>query len=97
MSETKQETIVRTVHNHSCIIHKTMYHIQRLCDSDTGLVLIQAVQSLKHSLDLSLSEQLLCELLYSILYLATPDLYIMIELTKSPLSDLLRCQSKHRK
>jgi hypothetical protein len=56
---------LRTFHHYFRIIHKTVNHAQSLRDSDPSLVLSQSIQSLKHSLNLALSEQFLCELFYS--------------------------------
>ena len=86
---------MQTFHHYSCIIHKTVNHTQRLCDSDAGLVLSQSVQSLKHSLDLALSEQFLCELFYG--KLRDEQLIHDNGLTKPSLSDLFCRQGKHRK
>jgi hypothetical protein len=41
-----------------------MDHMQGLRDSDSSLVLSQSIEPLKRSLDLTLSQQLLCELLW---------------------------------
>jgi hypothetical protein len=70
-----------------------MHHAQGLCDSDLSLVLGQSVQSLEYSLDLALSQQFLCELLYGTL--SNERLIYDGVLTESSLSNLFRGQSKH--
>lgn len=54
---------LRTVHHNSRIINETMYHAQCLGNGHQSLFLGQSVQSLKHSLDIALSQQFLCKLL----------------------------------
>jgi hypothetical protein len=53
-----------TVHDHLHIVQKTVNDGQGLRHGHAGLVLGESVQSLEYRLDLAVSQQLLCELLY---------------------------------
>jgi hypothetical protein len=84
---------IRTFHNHLHITHKTVDNTQCLCDSQSGLILGQAVQLLQNSFDFALPEQLLRKLLYGTLSYGqrTSD----DALTEPSLLDLLRRKGKH--
>jgi hypothetical protein len=51
----------RTFHNYLHVADQTMDHTQGLCYSHPSLLLRQSIQSLKDSLYLALSQQLLCK------------------------------------
>ena len=53
-----------TIHDYFHIAHKSMDDTQSLCDSHPSLVLGQSIKPLEYSLDLTLPQELPCELLY---------------------------------
>ena len=59
--------LLRTFHNYLHITHKTMDHIQRLCNTHPNLILGQSIQSLEYDLYLTVPQQLFRKLLCSTL------------------------------
>ena len=55
---------LRTVHDDFYVAHKTMNDLERLGPSHTGLIKGESVQSMEHILNLALSQQFLCKLLW---------------------------------
>ena len=55
--------VLLTIHNHFHIVHETVDNLQYMRLHHAGLVLGEPVQSAQYILDLTVAQQLLCELL----------------------------------
>jgi hypothetical protein len=77
-----------TVHNHFHIVHKTVDNLQDVRLHHAGLVLGEPVQSTHYIFDLTVPQQLLCELLCDEFRRLITYRHSQGTLTESPLLDL---------